>query len=96
MPDWPAMMELEMALAYTRLGEDSFRSLLSRHGVRAVDLGNSLVRWRKADIDAMIDRLPLRQPRLGRDSPASSAGADAPIQDPAAAALDRARKRTRR
>jgi predicted DNA-binding transcriptional regulator AlpA len=98
LPAWPAMMDLQLALAYTTLGEDSFRSVMARGGVRPVDLGTSQLRWRKADIDAAIDKLPLRRPKSppGATPDTVDAGQVLPFVDPAERAKERARARSRR
>lgn len=98
LPAWPAMMDLELAVAYTTLGEDSFRAVMSRNGVRPVDLGTSHLRWRKSDIDRAIDKLPLRAPKSPTDATHDAAEAStlAPFIDPAQEALERARRRIRR
>jgi hypothetical protein len=93
-PAWPALMDLATALAYCTLKEDAFRSVTGRQGVRPVDLGMSCVRYRRADLDAMLDKLTMRAPKLP-DQPAEATGVVYELADPAAVALERARKRAR-
>lgn len=98
LPAWPALMDLPLALAYTSLKEDAFKALMHRNGVRPVDLGTSQLRWRKADLDAAIDRLPLKPAKSPPDEAPESATAAQVLHliDPAQAALERARRAVRR
>lgn len=85
LPNWPATLTTEMAARYLMVGENTFRAIAARSGIRPVDLGASLVRWRRSDLDGLVDKLPAR-------------GADCvdlqPNEiDPAAAALERVRRR---
>jgi hypothetical protein len=56
--DWPALMDLDTAGAYLRLAPGRLVSLLRRENVAPVDLGLRLRRWRRADLDELIARLP--------------------------------------
>lgn len=88
LPDWPAMMDLDLARHYCGgLGEKTFRALAAANGVSEVDLGQlrGLV-WKKSDLDRMIDNLPTRQ-----DGDATEVGTA--TRDPAAAALQRVKQR---
>jgi hypothetical protein len=85
LPNWPALMDARLSAAYCDMAESTFRALAALRGVRPVDLGLSVTRWRKRDLDALIDSLPTRgEP----DAPPPAL-----TQDPAAEALERARKR---
>lgn len=70
LPNWPAAMDTGMAAAYVGLSEASFRALACREQVFPIDMGLSVTRWRKRDLDGLIDRLPLRgQPgAIGEDA----------------------------
>lgn len=69
LPDWPALMSVELAAAYVGLSPDSFQALAARKGLRAVDLGLRALRWRRRDLDALIDRLPVRGERAPLPAP---------------------------
>lgn len=87
LPNWPAMMDLELACAYTQLGETQFRALSARYNIAPRDLGEIRgVRWRRGDLDRLIDMLPAR----GEPSGAVA------VPDPAQVALERVRKRASR
>lgn len=58
--DWPALMDLQTASDYLALAPGSLAGFLSRQGVEPVALGARLRRWRRCDLDAVVDRLPLR------------------------------------
>lgn len=80
LPDWPTLMDEATAAAYLGMSGDTFRGFMARKGVRPVDLGGPrLTRWRRADLDRLVDSLPAR----GVPSPAEAAG----TIDPAEAAL---------
>jgi hypothetical protein len=88
LPDWPALMDTALAAAYCSMSEASFRFVARRRDVKPVDTGLSLVRWRRKDLDGLIDSLP------GRGAN-SAPVVDVEI-DPAETALRRARDRARR
>lgn len=73
LPNWPAMMATEMAAAYVSMSESGFQALAAAHGVRPVDLGRLRgVRWKKGDVDRLVDSLPVRDGVL-RDRAAHAA-----------------------
>lgn len=87
LPAWPALMNLEYACAYTSLSEAQFKALAARYNVAARDLGGLRgVRWRRADLDRLIDMLPAH----GEPS------VEVAVVDPAQAALERVHKRAGR
>lgn len=87
LPDWPALMDLELACAYTSLGQGQFKALTAKYEIAARDLGRLQgLRWRKADLDRLIDMLPAR----GEPS------VEVASQDPAQAALERVQRRANR
>ncbi|PZR37215.1 hypothetical protein [Caulobacter segnis] len=87
LPHWPAMMDLELACAYTQLGETQFKALSARYNVAPRDLGGIRgVRWRRSDLDRLIDSLPARGEPSDQDA----------AVDQAQAALQRVRKRAAR
>jgi hypothetical protein len=59
-PDWPSLMSIETVGAYLDMSASSARTFLARNGIGPVTTGMSLARWRVRDIDACIDRLPVR------------------------------------
>lgn len=89
---WPALLTTELACAYTSLGEQSFRLLARKSGVEPVDCGGlAVTRWRRGDLDRLIDSLPTKGAPIAPNGPP-------PANDPAsaaAAALERARRRRR-
>lgn len=84
---WPALLPIDLACAYTQLSEASFRFAARKHGVFPVDIGLSVTRWSRTDLDRLIDSLP----RRGAEMPPEAAN----VPDPAAAALERAKARAR-
>lgn len=89
LPAWPALMATDLACAYLSLGEASFRFLARTQKVDPVECaGLALVRWRKTDLDRLIDSLPARGAEMAPDS--------APPVDPAQTALERANRRAAR
>ena len=61
LPNWPAMMATDMAAAYVSMSESGFQALAAANGVRPVDLGGLRgVRWKKGDVDRLVDTLPPR------------------------------------
>ncbi len=88
LPAWPALLTTDLACAYTSLSEVSFRHLARAAKVDPVECaGLSLTRWRRADLDRLIDSLPARGSEMTPD-------AAQPV-DLAQAALARATKRAR-
>lgn len=98
LPNWPALMGLELALAYTQLGESSFRFLTRKRGVAPVDPdGLTVTRWARADLDRLIDSLPRRGAPMAADGPqADESSMDTGLPDAAQLALQRARRRGKR
>jgi len=87
LPAWPALMDLDLACDYTQLGEGQFKALSALYKIAPRDLGPIRgLRWRRVDLDQMIDSLPAR----GEPSPT------AVVPDPAQAALERVRRRASR
>lgn len=89
LPAWPALMATDVACAYLSMGEASFRFLVRARQIAPVECaGLALVRWRKSDLDRLIDSLPARGAEIPPDS--------APPVDLAQAALERAKRRATR
>jgi hypothetical protein len=61
--DWPALMDLATAGDYLALAPGSLINLLRRENVSPVEIGGRLRRWRRRDLDALIERLPLQWAR---------------------------------
>ncbi len=93
MPAWPALLTTDLACAYTSLSEASFRFVAAQKKVLPVDCaGISVTRWRRADLDALIDSLP---PRGLKIPPTEAGHANDSPRDPAEDALRRAERRAR-
>jgi hypothetical protein len=90
LPGWPAMMDDALACAYTSLSTESFRAVMAMKKIAPVDMGLRVVRWKKSDLDRVIDSLPLR----GSDPPVDQGGV--PVIDLGAEAIARAREMRRR
>lgn len=98
-PAWPALLTTDLACAYTQLSEQSFRWLANQRGLKPADCaGLAVTRWRRADIDRMIDSLPERGGEMEPQEPGEgrSATLPPPASDPAADALARAAERVRK
>lgn len=96
---WPALLTTDLACAYTQLSEQSFRWLATQRGLKPADCaGLAVTRWRRSDIDRMIDSLPERGAEITPQEPAQDPSATtlAPAPDPFAAALAKAAQRGRR
>ena len=74
-----------MAAKYLALGEASFRALAVRAGVAPVEMGLAVTRWRRRDLDSLVEKLPARGTVPVAD--------DSPEIDPAQAALERIARR---
>lgn len=86
LPNWPALMDVDLARAYCgELCEASFHALAARNNVAPVDMGMRVTRWRKSDLDRLVDRLP------ARGDPKDTA----PVVDLAEQALERVRRRAK-
>lgn len=60
MPAWPLLMNAAIGALYLGLSPASFLGLMRRCGVRPVELGLGVVRWRRSDLDSLIGALPYR------------------------------------
>ena len=58
LPNWPILMATAMAARYLSLDENSFALVTQRAGVRPVDLGLAMVRWRRSELDRFVNNLP--------------------------------------
>lgn len=93
LPNWPALMDPEMAAAYCTLKEDAFKALAAKYGVSPRDLGGIRgVRYRRGDLDQLIDKLPAR----GEASPEPANQASIHDAHDTGGALARVRSRARR
>jgi hypothetical protein len=81
---WPALMDLETAGDYLGLATGSLISLLRRENVSPVDVGGRSRRWRRQDLDALVERLPACWPREMEEG-----GGKADQLDSALAAVER-------
>lgn len=89
LPHWPALMDEDRAAEYCgEISVPTFKAMTARYKLQPVDMGARLLRWRKADLDRMIDSLPAR----GAPSPPEAANAPESFDD----AVRKAEKRARR
>lgn len=100
MTDWPALMTDEHAAAYLDMSEASFRIIAARHKVKPVETGLRMTRWRRTDLDRLIDSLPLRgevdRPPGDRAAEVADPARLVLAPDPVEAALARVQRRTKR
>lgn len=87
--EWPALMDLGTAGAYLTLAPGSLIALLRRENIAPVDVGARLKRWRRQDLDALIERLP-------RSGPPAPERRTLDPEDDADTALARVERRTAR
>lgn len=85
LPDWPALLDAAAAAAYVQLSAGSFRRWAAANGVRPVDLGLAVTRWRRGDLDQALAALP------GKSAETSDPDVDQLFQS--ALAADRKRRR---
>jgi hypothetical protein len=67
--DWPVLMDLNTAGDYLALAPGSLMALLRREHVSPVDLGLRARRWRRRDLDDLVERLPLTWVQAARGDP---------------------------
>jgi hypothetical protein len=89
--DWPALMDLATAGDYLALTPGSLINLLRRENVSPVEIGGRLRRWRRRDLDALVERLPLRWA-----GPADAPADDEPDVESALKAVERRSQLRRR
>ena len=77
--DWPALMDLATAGDYLALAPSSLLGLLRREHVSPVDLGLKLRRWRRKDLDQLVERLPLTWVQDARRDPDDRVRTDAAL-----------------
>lgn len=95
--DWPALMDLATAGDYLALAPSSLLSLLRRERVSPVDLGLKARRWRRRDLDDLVERLPLSwvlEARRDPDERHTSEAALAAVERRACAARRRKSQRS--
>lgn len=86
-------MDLQTAGEYLQLKPSTLASLLGRECVHAVDVGARLRRWRRRDLDTLIERLPAAG---FRGSPGLSNDKEEKGTERAIAAVERRALRRRR
>lgn len=89
--DWPALMDLTTAGDYLALAPGSLLSLLRRERVAPVDLGVKLRRWRRSDLDELVERLPMTWVQDARRDPQ-----ERQVTEAALAAVERRARAARR
>lgn len=57
-PHWPELMRREMAAAYLDMGPSTFDRLTAAGKIKGKRLTGRLIRYRKADLDRFIEKLP--------------------------------------
>ncbi len=77
--DWPALMDLATAGDYLALAPGSLLGLLRREHVSPVDLGFKARRWRRRDLDELVDRLPMTWVQEARRDPDERTRIDAAL-----------------
>jgi predicted DNA-binding transcriptional regulator AlpA len=92
MPAWPALLDEELGAAYLSVGRATFQGFVASQKIKPVDMGFQVVRWRRADIDRVIDSLTARGAKVTDQEPVNDAS---PVADPQSA-LERAARRARR
>ena len=84
------MLTTDLACAYTSLSEASFRMLARMLAVHPRECaGLAVTRWRRTDLDTMIDSLPARGAQMTPEQVLTA------NEDPAQAALKKAERRRR-
>jgi excisionase family DNA binding protein len=58
LPNWPILLGTVLAARYLSLDEHSFGIVAAKAGVRPVDLGLPLIRWRRSELDRLVAKLP--------------------------------------
>jgi len=74
--DWPALMDLQTAGDYLGLSAGALIGLLKRENVSPVALGGRARRWRRRDLDDLVERLPACWPREAEEGPAETVQLD--------------------
>jgi hypothetical protein len=59
---WPSLLRDKRAADYCDVSESTFLTLAALKGLKPVDIPLRVKRWRRSDLDALIDGLPLRGP----------------------------------
>ena len=54
---WPALLDRRQACEYLQLGESTFKSLRATGRLKSVRITNSLIRYRRSDLDRFIESL---------------------------------------
>ncbi|MDO1560376.1 hypothetical protein Q0812_13155 [Brevundimonas sp. 2R-24] len=90
LPNWPALLDCETAAAYCSMSDETFKAFAAARGVRPVETGHRLLRWRRVDLDRMIDSLPARVKGPAND------GGQVDLRDPAEEALRMVQRRAGR
>lgn len=81
LPNWPLLMTTSLACRYLSLDEDSFQHLANASDVRPVELGLSVIRWRRNDLDRMIAKFPMGRLVEPERPPYELAGFEAALLD---------------
>lgn len=76
---WPTLMDLETAGDYLGLSAGSLISLLRRENVSPVDVGGRVRRWRRQDLDELVERLPACWPREAEEGRGEGAQLDSAL-----------------
>ena len=69
LPNWPALMDEDMSSSYLQMERRTFRALATSHHLAPVDVGARLLRWRRTDLDRLVEALPAKGETLQAGSP---------------------------
>jgi excisionase family DNA binding protein len=58
MPDWPALMTAQMAASYLSIDENTLGRMGEDFGLRPIEIGSGVIRWRRTDLDDLVKKLP--------------------------------------
>jgi len=58
LPNWPILLTTELAARYLSIDENTFAMLAETSNLEPVDLGVSLIRWRRSELDRLVAKLP--------------------------------------
>lgn len=90
---WGALLTRPQACAYLAISEETFRRICP---IPPVDLGNSLLRWNRAQLDTWVAGLPARLRReqeRGQDAPPQPVPVTEPADERRLSSIQRAKAR---
>lgn len=93
LPFWPALLDEELGAAYLSVGRSTFQGVVARAKINPVDMGAEVVRWRRVDLDRLIDSLPPRGAMVEPQQPVNDPHPASAFDDALAKASRRAGRR---